>query len=1120
MRMKSHPTAQRLLAAFLSIALAWTQVPVAALAEGTGQEAIVSASQTEDAGAGSAAGQSGADAATDTASTAESTASEAAAQGADTASGSAEDISPGTEATTTTSGQAATSTIAATETSTADDAQELSATISVIGPGSDGKDTEWLSATTVPMKEGSTAADLTESALKDAGLTADIQSTSYGAYLNSITSPVDGKAYAYNTNSDQKYWQLFVDGEASSSGMSGVPLTDGMSVVWYYSAYGASLPPQTLDVTISVIGPGADGSDSYWLDKKSVTIEDGKTAADLTTSAFKDAGLSADIQSSDYGAYLNSITSPKDGTAYAYNTNGDQRYWQLFVDGKASDSGMSDVPLRDGLSIVWYYPAYGASLPDTMELSVKISVLGPDAEGNVCNWLAEKTVRVKEGSTAADLTTSTFKDAGLSADTQSTSYGAYLNAITSPFDGKAYAYNENGDQKYWQLFVDGGASSSGMSGVTLSEGTSIVWYYSGWGDALPGEGQIVDDPSLEVPDASAKRTSEEVVWAGFNQGMEGGAVTAATPTSQAGTVLAWSPFRIGMGQSDPVLVGGKLYLVGEGVLHVVDAQTGTELASKRISTKTSYFCRPIYAEGLLIVPVDDGRLLAFTTYSADDPDNSLKLVWETPRIAVEGSTQALSSLSVAGGRVYAAFSVVDWLNPLNGTGILVSASLADGSSWQQVSERNEYYWAGAATAGSDIVVADEQGFIRLIDGTDGEEIGSLDLGCASHAGVTKVSDTSFAAVTTDGVLHLVSLEGTTLKEAGKVSFADSSTSTAVISDGMAFVCGAKVEGASRTGTLSAIDLSKVGTAGYVPETVEVGTGASQSTPLVTKQGSTISLYVTCNATPGSLYIVRWSEGKLSAATTIFEPSGSYANYCTGSAICGSDGTIYYTNDSGYLFALKKAPVWTLQFDTQGGDVLESQEQASGEAAASVPTPQRAGYVFKGWYMDAALTEAFDPSVIGSDGETITLYAKWEKEPDSQPSPSPNPDTNQDTGQNQDAGAASKSNAKGTQSNGSGSGSQEGGAATAGASATVTAAVAADREATPDAAADEDSSAAALDSTAASTGTEDSEDDALAAPAEGTQAGLDIPAIALLCLLAAGLLIILAALKRRKQESQE
>lgn len=771
-----------------------------------------------------------------------------------------------------------------------------------------------------------------------------------------------------------------------------------------------------------------------------------------------------------------------------------------------------------------------AASSDVEGLSVKIRVIGPDAEGNDCDWLAEKTVKVKSGTTAADLTQDQFAGM-LTADIQASSWGAYLNTITSPFDGNAYGYDATSG-KYWQLFVNGAASESGMSQVTLAEGTEIVWYYSAYGASVTGA-KVVEDPSLETPDASATRTEGTAEWAGFNQGMAGGAVTADTPASASETALAWNPVKIGMGASDPVLVDGKLYMVSGGTLQVIDSSTGAVLATKKISTKSGYFCRPVYAEGLLIVPLDDGRLMAYTLYSADSAD-PLKLVWETPRIAANGATQTLSSLTVAGGRVFAAFSVVDWMNPLNGTGYIVSASLKDGSSWQVTSENDEYYWAGAASHGSDIVIADEKGTAYLLSGTDGSEISSVSLGSASHASITKVSDSEYLAVTTDGVLHVLSVSGSKISETGSVKFCDRSTSTAVISNGIAFVGGSTGTSWPYEGTLSAIDLSRIGEQGYVPQTVEVGHGAVQSAPLVVAGSSKTSIYVTTNSIPGGLSLVSYENGTLSAVQTIFTlGDANYQNYCTASPIASASGLIFYTNDSGYLFALKRIPgtSWTISFDTQGGSSVADKTVAGGSAAGTLAAPTRDGYAFAGWYLDEACTKSYDPAYIGKGGSTLTLHAKWVE---NVPAPGPGDSgDNNDNGSNgtgkSGAGTADSGNgnadstdATGTNGNAPETRSARTAPATSSAGTVQTAGESGSTDAgTPAETASVTSAPAQPGSTgsqsSSSKGSEDSSE-AVADLAGSNTAGIIAWNIVVpVLLLVLGLFLILFALKRRKQE---
>ena len=73
--------------------------------------------------------------------------------------------------------------------------------------------------------------------------------------------------------------------------------------------------------------------------------------------------LTYDASNSEYGIMLNSITSPEDGTVLAWD-EATGCYWQLFVNGVAAETGISGIELEDGMSIVWYYSAFGDSLPE------------------------------------------------------------------------------------------------------------------------------------------------------------------------------------------------------------------------------------------------------------------------------------------------------------------------------------------------------------------------------------------------------------------------------------------------------------------------------------------------------------------------------------------------------------------------------------------------------------------------------------------------------------------------------------------------------------------------------------------------------------------------------------
>ncbi len=64
---------------------------------------------------------------------------------------------------------------------------------------------------------------------------------------------------------------------------------------------------------------------------------------------------------------------------------------------------------------------------------------------------------------------------------------------------------------------------------------------------------------------------------------------------------------------------------------------------------------------------------------------------------------------------------------------------------------------------------------------------------------------------------------------------------------------------------------------------------------------------------------------------------------------------------------------TLTFNTRGGSAVASQAVEYGTSPVVPQEPTRDGYVFAGWYTDAALLRAYD---FGPMTENATVYAKW------------------------------------------------------------------------------------------------------------------------------------------------
>ena len=162
-------------------------------------------------------------------------------------------------------------------------------------------------------------------------------------------------------------------------------------------------------------------------------------------------------------------------------------------------------------------------------------------------------------------------------------------------------------------------------------------------------------------------------------------------------------------------------------------------------------------------------------------------------------------------------------------------------------------------------------------------------------------------VTVDGVLHKVRVGADgELSEAGKVQFASASTGTPTLAGGRLYVGGQLVQGSSggqaRCGVLAVIDAKTL----QVEHSITSADGTAlegsnvMSAPVVSTQGGATYVYFTANSLPGGVYRYRVGEA---TASRIYTPSEDKQNYCMGSITVGPDGSLYYVNDSGALFAI-------------------------------------------------------------------------------------------------------------------------------------------------------------------------------------------------------------------------
>ena len=71
--------------------------------------------------------------------------------------------------------------------------------------------------------------------------------------------------------------------------------------------------------------------------------------------------------------------------------------------------------------------------------------------------------------------------------------------------------------------------------------------------------------------------------------------------------------------------------------------------------------------------------------------------------------------------------------------------------------------------------------------------------------------------------------------------------------------------------------------------------------------------------------------------------------------------------------------YTVIFQSNGGSSVSSQTITEGDLVQEPNNPTRTGYIFAGWFLDAALTTPYNFASIPSGN--LTLYAKWQLPPD-------------------------------------------------------------------------------------------------------------------------------------------
>lgn len=849
------------------------------------------------------------------------------------------------------------------------DSPEVTATCSVIGVDAKGKQQTWAAASQYTLKNGSTAADLSEELFKQAGLKADYDPNgSWGWVLNSITSPFDADCTLAYDHATGAYWQLFINGVAASVGAGNYKLEAGDSVVWCYSKYGDAAPTDQLSVSCSVVGQDASGAQQTWAQPTTSLVEEGATAADLSEQVFKQAGIGAATGTGSYGWFLNSLTSPFDKKVTLSTEQVNEstwKFWQFFVNGKKANVGAGNYTLKAGDEIAWVYGSDG-TMPG--QVSVSMEIIGKK-DDKAQRWTDPSTQVFVEGTTIKDATAAYFDALGIKSEMYDQLGFWGVHSLVSPLDGTKLA-------GAWSYFVNGVPGSQLDSDYVLKSRDEIVWAYAA-GDTVPNPDEVVVNPSAPRP------TDWKSDWDGkSNAAVE----NVSTPTGALASswTFDWKAYSGSAypNASEPIVVNGNVYLAVNKRLLKIDAKSGKVLAESNLKAAVGYTSRPIYANGLVIVPLDGGAVQALTA-------DALTTVWVTD--SVSETAQSNSQLTVDGNYLYVGTVDVDYGKGTYNNGHLTRINILTGAvSWQHVNADEGYYWTGATVGDDYVLVPTSAGTVEMLSKSSGDVLGKVSVGAVVNSTCVLSADGSHAyLISRDGKLHVLAISDGDSRDADAASRI---TEERVVDLGLTgcacvpttsydgkLIVGGEVAGGS---ALAIIDPANnfAKTLVSSADGTALPAGGIKGAPLVSVQGKDAYVYFTVNygespdfvnyTSGGGVYRYKLGDAE---ASGVFSATGHY-NFCDSPIACDAQGNLYYINDSGTLFKLNAGV--KVSFSAGEGSKVDFQTTVANGSVAKPADPTRKGYTFAGWYTDEACTEAYDFSVaVTAD---MTLYAKWIK----------------------------------------------------------------------------------------------------------------------------------------------
>lgn len=399
-------------------------------------------------------------------------------------------------------------------------------------------------------------------------------------------------------------------------------------------------------------------------------------------------------------------------------------------------------------------------------------------------------------------------------------------------------------------------------------------------------------------------------------------VSSKTPINQMDTGSKWQmkfqTDETSTCNSSPILTEENIYIVCRNTLYKL-SKDGTICSTLTLAASMNSVCHMSIEENQLFIPLSGGILQCVDI-------TSMSSLWVSEAFGM----QSLTTTYYRDGYVYAGTT-----NASGTDGLYYCVRASDGSTqwtYQNADSPCGYYWSGAVSCettsveknpSSDyILFGGDNGILVSHSATSSEVYDTFDLNTlladASipkgkiRAGITYDDDTdAFYTTTNNGYLYQIRMtpEGTfdsvlPVCLGGAPEPYANCTSTPTIYHRRIYVC--SYYGGHGIVSVVDADSMKCIYAATAPDSYDIKSSPLVCTGYASEENhGKVYVYFTQNALPGGIYYMEDDENTTAAEIKpLFLPETG-KQFCLASVVADTDGTLYYSNDSGTLFAVQK-----------------------------------------------------------------------------------------------------------------------------------------------------------------------------------------------------------------------